>query len=160
MALALQYAIPVADLQDVPRSVDRLVRDMDREMTAIEREQGLTLDQAESRINALIAGFGELAASLDIKRDAAVEMTSPEAAPLGTPVVISPTVGPTPSVLSPVPTSTVGGTVVPTTTAGDTGAPMTAQISPTLAPSATPTATAPAIATTTTPVATSTAATP
>jgi hypothetical protein len=123
VALALQFVIPVDDLHDVPRSVDRLVKDLDREFREIRSDERLTLAEAEARIDAVIADFIDLTENLDVKRDEAADADSSDAENRSSPdaALASPTPSPTPAnptpTMEPTPTVQPTGTHQPTPTA-------------------------------------------
>lgn len=91
VALAYQYAYGVDDPSQVPQDVNELIHDMNQELTAIQTDHGISLSEAESRIQAVVDQFQELAPSLDTKRQEATDATSPVATPVpadtGTPEV-------------------------------------------------------------------------
>lgn len=63
VARAMQFLIPVEDLDDVPRSVDRMAKELDRELRYFERVSNineLNLTEAEARLNGILAQFQEL----------------------------------------------------------------------------------------------------
>jgi len=70
IAFALQYTYQVDDPKQTPKDVRDLVKEMDKTLSEISKEKGITLDEAANRIDAVIAQFQELAASLDNKRAA------------------------------------------------------------------------------------------
>jgi hypothetical protein len=76
VARAVQYVVPVADPKDEPETVRRLVKEMDRELRDIAqlaRRDSITVEQADARINTLIAEFRALGLSLYEQRQVAVE---------------------------------------------------------------------------------------
>ena len=120
IAFALQYTFSVDDPRAVPSDVQRLIREMDRELNAIARDRQITLEQAIARINDVIARFSQLATSLQQQRD---EETSSN-----TPGATNETPAPSPS-WTPAPQPAV--TPVPTQTPSPTASPSTAAPSPT-----------------------------
>jgi hypothetical protein len=60
----IQFVLPVEDLREVPPEVRQLVNALQRELNEIQTERGITLEEAESRINAVIGSFTTLANSL------------------------------------------------------------------------------------------------
>jgi hypothetical protein len=77
VARAVQYVLPVPDPNDPPENVKRLVKRIDEELTGIERDQAsLKVDQAESRIDAVIGEFTELGDRLNQQRDVKTEPTT------------------------------------------------------------------------------------
>jgi hypothetical protein len=78
-ARAIQYALPVDDPAAVPSNVDRLIREMNRELREIAKDArsgDVTFADAEHRVNAVIGQFHELAWSLSDQRD---EKITPDA---------------------------------------------------------------------------------
>jgi len=92
VARAIQYTYSVDDPTQVPQEVTDLIKDLDHELNAIHADKNLTADEAEARINAVIAQFQDLAQSFDDQRDETAEPTTPGAQPVGTP---EPTTTPT-----------------------------------------------------------------
>lgn len=123
VAVAIQYVLPVDDPNDTPEDVDKLIREMDRELRDIHSDKGISLTEAETRINTVIARFVELANSLDEKRAEATEQTSATVTPTVT-ATVTPTVSPSPTdaapsasgVGAPAETPTVTPTEIPTST--------------------------------------------
>ncbi|MBI3965866.1 MAG: hypothetical protein HY329_09545 [Chloroflexi bacterium] len=74
VARAMQYVHQVDDPTQVPPEITALLRELDRELTAIGADPRITLVEAETRLNAVIAQFQEFAASFEERR---VEMTQP-----------------------------------------------------------------------------------
>jgi putative peptide zinc metalloprotease protein len=148
VARAIQYVLQVDDPTHVPPEVSRLIQSMDRELNAIRVDRGMTLSEAEARINAVIAQFTELAHGLNDVRDEQVDATSPMLTAT-LPPVPTPSSAPVASTASPVsssgtsapiPTATsrpADPTPTPAVTSMPTSAP-TSTVGPTLAPSATP----------------------
>jgi putative peptide zinc metalloprotease protein len=124
IARALQYVIQVDDPNQVPPDVADLLKEMDRTLNDISHTQGITVTEAESQINAVIAQFSTLAASLDDQRQEDTRDNSP-----GTPVL---------------PTAAPDTTPAPTSPASPTpsGAPQTPSAPPA---TVTPTATSPVV---------------
>ena len=127
VARALQYTYTVDDPTETPREVDELIREMEHELRKIDNERGITLRDAESRVNAVIARFRELAESLDDKRDEAVDGDVPTSAP-SAPAGESPAVQPSDGTNA---TTEPGATEPPAAT--DAATP-TAETSPSPAP--------------------------
>jgi hypothetical protein len=109
----------------VPREVDDLIKEFDKEFKAIRQEKDLGIEEIEQRINALIERFRELAASLKDDRQETMEATTPGATPpagTGTPTVeASPMTTATPTSETPTVNSTPAGetpteTVTPSAT--------------------------------------------
>jgi hypothetical protein len=104
LAWALQYVITVDDPTQVPPDVRNLMQQMDATLRDIQTGN-YTLNQAISRVEAVIAQFQELAGSLIEQRQIATDPTTPGASPLpettspsATPTVSgSPTESPTPA---------------------------------------------------------------
>ncbi|HEY3107222.1 MAG TPA: hypothetical protein VGL23_00615 [Chloroflexota bacterium] len=77
VARAVQYVIPVEDPTNPPENVKALAKGLNDEMTGIERDQAsLTVDQAEARIDAVIAQFRELGDRVVQQRDQQTEPTT------------------------------------------------------------------------------------
>ncbi|MFN8511932.1 MAG: hypothetical protein U0841_04950 [Chloroflexia bacterium] len=121
------------DPKDTPKEVRDLVKEMDKALGDIRQERGITLEEAANRIDAVIAQFQALAASLDDKR------ANDTAEKGGTPTVTSTpggTVTPTGTPTTPTPGATsVPATVVP---AGTTPTPSAPPVSPTATPASAP----------------------
>jgi putative peptide zinc metalloprotease protein len=81
VAVALQYVISVDDPKEVPKDVDRLIREMDRELREVSKDKNASLEDVVTRINAVIDQFRTLAADLDDKRDEETGTTSADATP-------------------------------------------------------------------------------
>jgi hypothetical protein len=94
VARALQYVLVLDDPSQVPDNVERLLREMERELRAISGERDISPQQANDRIDAVILQFTELAEHLTDQRDATEERTSPGAMPPADP---TPTATPSPS---------------------------------------------------------------
>lgn len=114
VAHAIQYVFQVDDPTYVPPDVAALARDLDQELTALQTTQGVTVAEAEARIEAVVARFGQLAWGLRETRNVAAD--SPGATPSPTATVAAAataTVEPT-LTASPAPTSTPSPTPIPT----------------------------------------------
>jgi hypothetical protein len=81
-AWALQYVISVDDPTQVPPDVSELIKAMDRELNALHADNTVTLEQAMSRIEAIIAQFTTLADSLKEQRSERSDTTTPGATEL------------------------------------------------------------------------------
>ena len=68
VALAIQYVQGVDDPQDVSEELGGTVDALSRELTAIQSDRSVTLPEAESRLNAVIARFNTLGGSLSQQR--------------------------------------------------------------------------------------------
>ena len=79
IALAYQFSISVDDPKATPKDVSDLVKDMDRELRAISNDRSIDLLEAATRLDAVIARYETLKASLIRQRDEAREDTSPDA---------------------------------------------------------------------------------
>lgn len=108
VARALQYVLPVDDPTQVPPDVSRLIRELDRELKAIQTDRNLQLVEAENRISAVVAQFQQLAQSLNEQRDEATEGTSPDATVVAT---LGPTATPSPLSSTVTPAETTAPTV-------------------------------------------------
>jgi hypothetical protein len=146
VARALQYNYQVDDPQQTPQEVSDLLREMDRTLNEISQDKGISLSEAESRIDAVIAQFRQLATSLNDQRSEDTKSGDP-ATPTGVPGTRTPagtqTVVPTGTAASS-PSATVvtsptalPATMTPTTTVTPASA---ATVTPTVVPtpSATP----------------------
>ena len=69
VALAIQYVQGVDDPQDVSEELGGTVDALSRELTAIQSDRSVTLPEAESRLNAVIARFNTLGGSLSQQRE-------------------------------------------------------------------------------------------
>lgn len=125
VARAIQYNVQVDDPKEEPEDVKGLLREMDKTLNEISRDKRLTADQAEQRINAVIAQFQTLSTSLYDRRD---EDDGDNGKPTPSPVA---TLTPTPSPSAPIrPTSTL----VPSSGSTPTPARNAPTTSPTNAP--------------------------
>lgn len=125
VARALQYTFTVDDPTNVPNEVRQLIQAMEHELRKIDNEHGVTIQEAEERVNAVIAQFRELAESLDDERDEATETDSP-----------TPSAGPSDAGESPQATPLPSGTPVDVTAAPtSTPSPEAASASPSASPS-------------------------
>lgn len=135
VARASQYVYTVDDPRQTPPEVTALIRRMDRELRSISSSRGITLEQAEARINAVINEFRQLGDRLNDERDEDRDSAPPDATGTAYPAatgsvppdatgttspVASPTAGATesPAGATPVPTGTEG--VFPSPTASGT----------------------------------------
>jgi hypothetical protein len=143
VARALQYVIQVDDPTQVPPEVTQLIQAMNRELTAIQADPTLSLDQAEARINAVLAQFVDLAQSLNDQRDAQADAAGPTPAVDATPTTVTPAM-PSPTTAAGPAGSSVTPTGSPTTDSG-------ASSTPVVTVEATPTATVGASGSSTTP---------
>jgi putative peptide zinc metalloprotease protein len=82
VARAIQYTFSVDDPTQVPPEVDALIKQFDKELKAIRKEQNLSIDEVEQRINAVIEEFRDLAESLRDDREETLEATTPGATPI------------------------------------------------------------------------------
>jgi putative peptide zinc metalloprotease protein len=119
VARALQYVLQVDDPTEVPPDVTRLIQAMDRELTAIQTDRTVDLNQAEARINAVIAQFAGLAQNLIDRRDEQVSAASPAAT---TPPAATTTLPPT-TALPPATTASPTATLAPGSTQPPTSVP-------------------------------------
>jgi hypothetical protein len=69
VARAIQYAQGVDDPDDVSEDISDTVNALDNELTAIQSDPSLTLPEAESRLNSVIARFTALGGSLGDQRE-------------------------------------------------------------------------------------------
>lgn len=102
-ARALQYTFSVDDPEESYEDIDRLIREMERELRQIRRERDITATEAAARVNAVIGRFQSLAAGLDDRLAETEEPTSPGAPAPATPAfsVLAPTPTPTGETTSP-----------------------------------------------------------
>jgi hypothetical protein len=110
LAIALQSVYPVDDLNDTPRDVDDLIREMDQELNAIHDGQGMTTDQIEAQIIDVLNRFTALASTFDKKRAASTAQNDP-------------TLTLTPTTTATVTTTTTTTTATATTTASPSASP-------------------------------------
>lgn len=105
VALAFQYAIPVADPKQVPSDVKKMIQEMNDELSII-RNPHESVTDAVQQVNAVISQFQEYAVDLTAQQDQATDPTTPGASPVpdqssspgASPTVSgSPTPSPTPS---------------------------------------------------------------
>jgi putative peptide zinc metalloprotease protein len=96
VARALQYAFVVDDPSIVPDNVNRLMNDMERELRAIGRDRDISANDANARVNAVIAQFQDLAAGLQDQIDQTSEPTSAGAPAPTVPAVPAPSPSPAP----------------------------------------------------------------
>lgn len=96
VARALQYAFVVDDPSIVPENIERLMREMEREIRAIGQERDITANEANARIDGVIAQFKELGDGLRDELVQALEETTPDAPAPTIPSVPAPS--PSPSV--------------------------------------------------------------
>jgi putative peptide zinc metalloprotease protein len=104
VARAIQYVIPVEDPKKVPPDVDRLVRDLDRELRYFERfdnVRDIDAAEAERRLNTILSQYESLKAYLKDFRDEKQSGETP------TPTATTPSATATPT---PTPTSTPNST--------------------------------------------------
>lgn len=99
LARALQYVFTVDDFSDRPDKSRRLIRDMERELRDIGRDKRITAEEANARVNAVIAQFQDLADGLRDQAEETVDPTTPGAAPpmVPAPGALTPTPTPTPA---------------------------------------------------------------
>jgi hypothetical protein len=86
----------VDDPSIVPDNVSRLMNDMEREIRAIGRERGITANEANARVDAVIAQFQDLAAGLQDQIDQTSEPTTDGAPAPSVPAVPAPSPAPAP----------------------------------------------------------------
>ena len=68
VARAIQFVHAEDDPRDVAENIDASVDALDKELTAIQTDRSVTLAEAESRLNAVIARFNALGGSLNDQR--------------------------------------------------------------------------------------------
>lgn len=135
VARAIQYNVQVDNPKEEPEDVRDLLREMDKTLNEISHDKGITADQAEQRINAVIDQFRALSASLYDQRD---EDDGDHGRPTPSPV---PTLTPTTTGTVPAnPTPTTGGSGAPSRTPnpGPSGTSTPAPTTPAPTPSGTP----------------------
>lgn len=81
-AIAYQYNLQVDDPNQTPDNVDRLVKQMDKELNAIHSDHSTTLPQAIQKVNEVIAQYQALTASLTQQQKETTENDSPDAKPI------------------------------------------------------------------------------
>jgi putative peptide zinc metalloprotease protein len=96
VARALQYVFVVDDPSVVPDNIDRLMRDMERELQSIQHERGITADEANARVDAVIDRFQDLASGLQDQLDETDEPTTPGAPAPTIPAAPAPSPSPVP----------------------------------------------------------------
>lgn len=136
IARALQYTFSVENPDDVPDSVAGLIREMNRELRDVHQSsRDLTVEQAEARVNAVIAQFRELATALRDQRDEATAQDTPPKPTPQLPPPSTPTTGPAPEatptattepLATPTPSATVGPTATPSAEPAATPSPTSA----------------------------------
>lgn len=132
VARAIQYTIGVDDPNHVPEDVEDLLEELDEELRSIQKEKGLSIEEIDQRINAVIEQFRALAESLRESRDESLDDTTPGATPVpddGTP---TPDGSPTPT------TSSTPASVTPSPSASPTAVPTEPSGTPSPAATATP----------------------
>jgi hypothetical protein len=114
VAVAIQYVIPVDDPKDVPRDVDSLVKDMDKELrflASVKTWDQITSDEAIGRIDQVLAKYGQLQQYLSkLTKTETAENASPSPSATGSPTAV-PQTSPAGSTLAP------SGSPVPSPTA-------------------------------------------
>lgn len=114
-AQALQYTFQVDDPTQVPPRIDELMKDMDKEINSLKTQNGVTFDEAKTRIGAVITDFKDLAANLNERTQQSTKDDDPNVTPLPTGTAeTSPsnnsTVSQTPGSTTPTPVQTVNPT--------------------------------------------------
>jgi len=118
VARALQYVVTVDDPEEVPNNIQRLLRDMEREIQAVGRERNIDANTANQRIQAVIDQFTELGSSLTDQEEETEDENSP-----GTTPAASPPPSPSPNdetatpTVTPTETMPAGSDATPTPTA-------------------------------------------
>jgi putative peptide zinc metalloprotease protein len=79
VARALQYVFVVDDPSIVPDNVDRLMRDMEKEIRDIGHTRGISATEANARVDAVIDRFQDLASGLQDQVDETDQPTTPGA---------------------------------------------------------------------------------
>lgn len=107
VALAYQFSISVDDPKETPKDVRDLVKEMDRELRAISNDNSIDVMEAATRLDAVIARYSTLTASLVQERDTAQEATSPDAssAPTEPPPTAEPSADPSGEPAEPAPSA-------------------------------------------------------
>jgi hypothetical protein len=77
-ARALQYVIQVDDPTEVPDRARDLVQTMNRELSVVQHSPQMTVAEAQSRIDAVVAQFRDLAANLREERRDTHDVDSPD----------------------------------------------------------------------------------
>ena len=115
IAHAIQYALPVTDPEDdvndanQAKEAKKLLHDMQKELDAIAQDQSVTVDQAEQRVEVVLAEFRDLANSMREELKRTTEENSPSPSPSASPSATgaaSPTVAPPTDAPSATPTAT------------------------------------------------------
>jgi hypothetical protein len=96
VARALQYAFVVDDPSIVPENIERLMREMEREIRAIGQERDISANAANARIDAVIDQFKELGDGLRDQVVQSIEETTPGAPAPSIPAVPVPSPSPSP----------------------------------------------------------------
>jgi hypothetical protein len=96
VARALQYAFVVDDPSIVPENIERLMREMEREIRAIGQERDISANEANARIDGVVAQFQELGDGLRDQLVQATEETTPDAPAPTIPAVPAPSPSPSP----------------------------------------------------------------
>jgi putative peptide zinc metalloprotease protein len=112
IAHAIQYALPVTDPEDdvndgtQAKDAKKILHDMQKELDAIAQDKSVTVDQAEQRVEAVLAEFRDLANSMrdDLKRTTDENSPSPSPSPAASPTA-SPSVAPPSDTPSATPTA-------------------------------------------------------
>ena len=116
-ARSIQYAYSVDDSSDAPEEAKGLIKEVDRELKDIYKDEDIKIPEAETKFNAMIARFRTLPQIINEDRDEQASDDEPAAA-------------------SPAPTPAPESTGTPTATAQPTGGSGSAPVA--LAPTATP----------------------
>lgn len=140
-AVAIQYTFQVDDPHQVPPRLDKLLKDMEKEINSLKANKGVTVTEAANRIDAVIAQFNDLAANLNKQQQESEQSDDPGVTPLpeSTPEP-SVTPGPNTPGASVSPDATPTGTSLTndpgTSPAPDNSTPSTAPVSSTGDPTA------------------------
>jgi hypothetical protein len=94
VARAVQYVVQVDDPTQTPDNVKSLIQQMQQELNNAAHDKDATVDQVESRINAVIGQFNDLGQSLYSQRDEKTDDTDPGATAPPDAVVLTPTTTP------------------------------------------------------------------
>jgi putative peptide zinc metalloprotease protein len=117
IAHAIQFALPVTDPEDdindgtQAKDAKKILHDMQKELDAIAQDKSVTVDQAEQRVEVVLAEFRDLANSMrdDLKRtteeNSPSSSPSPSASPTASPAA-SPSVAPPSDTPSATPSAT------------------------------------------------------